>query len=91
MLMGIIDIPFSPIDKSCRQNVDRESLKLTDFRYPKEIYRTFYQDTKNILLCQHTMQLSPKLIAYTDILKFLTKEENLYDIMYSINNHMDYK
>jgi hypothetical protein len=62
--VGDLNTPLSPIDKSSRQKLNRNTgvdnfISQVD---PTGIYRTFHPNTtENVLPSQHLMELSPKL------------------------------
>lgn len=73
--MKDFNTPLSLMDKSSRQKLNREILKLTDVINQmnlRDSYRPYYPITKDIPSSHHLIELFPKFTIYSD-----TKQDSM--------------
>ena len=63
-IVGDFNISFSPMDRSCRQKLNREQLELANIKQPNgpnSYYNTLHPNTKEYIhASQQLMEISPK-------------------------------
>jgi hypothetical protein len=65
--VGYFNTPVSPMERSSRQNLNREIMELTDIMIQMDlthIYRNFHPNTKEKYSLQDIMETYPKLRSH---------------------------